>query len=63
MRKQNLTIGIFVAIIISVALLLRGATTHKPISTSTKCAKNCGEKPATSPHTGFFIFDGFSGGL
>lgn len=63
MRKQVLIISSFIAIIISVALLLHAGSSHEPVSARKTCSKTCQQKPAPKPQTGFFIFDSFSGTL
>lgn len=63
MRKQTIIISSFIAIIVSITLLLHAGTSHQPSPSGKTCSKTCQQKEAPKPQTGFFIFDSFSGTL
>lgn len=63
MRKQFLIIGAVLLVAVTAWVFLFAAPVNKTKIASPKCSKTCETKPATTPQTGFFIFDSFSGNL
>lgn len=63
MKKQFMVLGAVILVAVSAGVFLAATPADNQKNASPKCTKTCESKPVTTPQTGFFIFDSFSGNL